>query len=387
MFYFFRGNHLWSQATLRMLFTGGSIGEVAAGVEALQPAAAESDEQEWHRVWRRFGDRLWARAEAEADKGHEATAQESYLRACVYYQWSIAFRDHNDQSRRDTHVRSVEAFARFGALHEPRIERVEVPYDNSSFPAWFVPATGGERGAVAMYLPGWDSTKEQGVEFAREASRRGLHVLLCDGPGIGEAVLFRGMVNRFDYEVPVRAAMRYLATRPDVDHRRIGVVGSSMGGYRAARAAAREADVAAAVVWGAIWDFGTIWERNLKSPGSSLPTPLLHALRVMGASTLDEVTRLMPAWTLEGVADGITCPLLVMHGEDDVQIPLADALMLFNSARSSNKELKIFTSAEGGSAHCQNDNRILAHQYIGDWLADVLLHGRERTGIIGMMSN
>jgi hypothetical protein len=34
--------------------------------------------------------------------------------------------------------------------------------------------------------------------------------------------------------------------------------------------------------------------------------------------------------------------------------------------------LRIFTSEEGGSAHCQNDNRVLAHEEIGDWLMDVL---------------
>jgi hypothetical protein len=46
---------------------------------------------------------------------------------------------------------------------------------------------------------------------------------------------------------------------------------------------------------------------------------------------------------------------------------------LFNGIGSAKKELRVFTTEEGGSAHCQNDNRILAHDYISDWLSDLLL--------------
>lgn len=77
-------------------------------------------------------------------------------------------------------------------------------------------------------------------------------------------------------------------------------------------------------------------------------------------------------------------PLLVVHGERDTQIPLDDAVRLHAQAWSTTKELKVFTAAEGGAAHCQNDNRILAHQYIGDWLVDVMVDGRERRGVIGL---
>ena len=37
---------------------------------------------------------------------------------------------------------------------------------------------------------------------------------------------------------------------------------------------------------------------------------------------------------------------------------------------------------EHGLDPTKNDNRILAHQYIGDWLVDVLVAGRARGGVI-----
>jgi len=229
-------------------------------------------------------------------------------------------------------------------------------------------------------MPGWDSTKEQGIELARALARRNIATLLCDGPGIGESV-FRGMVNRHDYEVPGSAAFEYLAQRSDVDPRRIVVVGASLGGYRAARIAAFEHRLAGAVAWGAIWSVAGLWS-NTRSGGDALPTPLGHAVRVMGARDVDDVTEKMKHWTLEGVAERIRCPLLILHGENDTQIPVADARRLYDVAGSEAKELKVFTEDEGGAAHCQNDNRQLAHDYIADWLFDTLIGGRRREGVV-----
>jgi dienelactone hydrolase len=233
-----------------------------------------------------------------------------------------------------------------------------------------------------VYLPGWDSTKEQGVGIALALAERGIGTLLCDGPGVGEAVLFRGLVNRHDYEVPGAAAVDYLLSRADLKPPQVGVVGSSLGGYRAARMAAYESRLAAAVVWGAVWDFKRVWEGRRRVGTGVLPTPDEHALHVMGAKDADQVSRLMDGWNLEGLAERIRCPLLILHGEQDTQFPVEDALRLYQEAGSSAKELKLFAPEETGAAHCQNDNRVVAHEYIGDYLVDVLLRGQTRQGIV-----
>ena len=376
IYYFWPDNHMWSQAVLRALFTGGTPGEVIEVVAALKslPETEQTDEA-WCGAWTRVAERLGIRGAGARTAGHRQTAASSLLRSAIYYQFAIAFADPHGEQRSSTHRRSLEAFAAYAELSDPPIERVEVPYQGATFPAWFIPPApgGGGPSPAVFYLPGWDSTKEQGIEVGLAVAARGVGVLLCDGPGIGEAVAYRGMVNRYDYEVVGTAAFDYLATRADVDPARIGVVGSSLGGYRAARVAAFENRLAAAVVWGAIWNFGEMWKRSLHAPGTTLPTRTAHALHVMGANDLDEVTTLTADWDLAPVAAQIRCPLLVLHGEHDVQVPTADAQRLFDTAQSTVKELKIFTEDEGGAAHCQNDNRLLAHEYIGDWLADVLV--------------
>lgn len=383
MFYFFPGNYMWSQAVLRLLYTGGSVGEVARVVAALQQAAVDYGTDRWFRCWADLGDHLWRQGELELAADHPKSARDYFFRASCYYQWAVAFLDHHDPLRHRTHQQSVDAFARFASLADPQIDRVEVPYEGTSFPGWFVPGHSPEvRRPTVVFLPGLDSTKEQGYCFARSVARRGMNVLLVDGPGVGEALLFRGLVNRHDYEVPVAADYEYLLSRPDVDPGRVVVVGLSLGGYRAARAAAFEHRLAGCVAWGAVWDYSSVWERQRQDQRGAVSTTQSHMLHVMGARNLDEVGEKLRSWRLDGVARQIRCPMLILHGQDDAQIPVQHAYRLYEECGSPHKELKVFTEEEGGSAHCQNDNRLLAHAYIADWLEDTLIKGRLRQGII-----
>ena len=50
-----------------------------------------------------------------------------------------------------------------------------------------------------------------------------------------------------------------------------------------------------------------------------------------------------------------------------------DAQALFDAAiNSSQKELRVFTVAEGGAEHCQVDNGSLSSDYMSDWIAKTL---------------
>lgn len=374
MYEFFPGNYAWSQAALRAMFVGGSPGDVMLAAERLSKTGGDQPE-DWHDVWSAISATSATRAEDRLTAGHQASAAAAFLRAAVSMQWAVAFLSPSDEKRTAGHLRSVEIFGSFAALADPPIVRREVPYLDGSFPAWLVRPRGSNSVPCAIYLPGWDSTKEQGIGLALALAERGIATLLCDGPGIGEAVAFRGLVNRHDYEVPGSAALDAVAAEPGIDGGRIAVVGSSLGGYRAARFAAFEPRLRAAVIWGAIWDFGRVWKRQLASPGSALPTSLEHALHVTGSTSVEDVTRELDRWTLDGIAGRISCPLLVLHGAEDSQIPVSDAERLYESSNSTRKLLRIFRADEGGSAHCQNDNRILAHEEIGDWLVDVLVRG------------
>ena len=94
---------------------------------------------------------------------------------------------------------------------------------------------------------------------------------------------------------------------------------------------------------------------------------------VFGKDNVEEAAAVARQLTLEGVADKITCPLLVMHGENDRQVPLSHAQRTIEAAENStNRKLKVFTIYEGGAEHCQVDNRTMAVDYMADWVAETL---------------
>jgi fermentation-respiration switch protein FrsA (DUF1100 family) len=77
--------------------------------------------------------------------------------------------------------------------------------------------------------------------------------------------------------------------------------------------------------------------------------------------------------TLEGVADKITCPLLIVHGENDRQVPLWHAQRTYDLAiNSPDRQLKIFRLADGGAEHCGADNGSLVVDWMTDWAAEKL---------------
>ncbi len=60
-------------------------------------------------------------------------------------------------------------------------------------------------------------------------------------------------------------------------------------------------------------------------------------------------------FTLAEVAEKITCPILVCHGERDTIVPVELAYKTFEKIASKDKELRIFNADEGGAEHCQVD--------------------------------
>jgi dipeptidyl aminopeptidase/acylaminoacyl peptidase len=257
-------------------------------------------------------------------------------------------------------------------LH-PEIERVEVPYGNASLPAYFVTGRGAGRRPTVVLFDGMDNAKEMSVIFAGlDFAKHGINTLAIDGPGQAEALRLRHIVSRHDYEVPGTAAYDYVAARPEVDAKRIAVMGYSFGGYHAPRVAAFEKRYAACVAFGAmhwsIYDWVAGNKARLAVDPRKSSTSIFQFRWVVGAPDNETALEWAKKFTLEGVADKIECAFLVLHGENDRIVPLDAARTLYQRVGSKRKEIKIFSAEEGGAEHCQVDNRQLGIDFIADWL-------------------
>ncbi|HZN22987.1 MAG TPA: alpha/beta hydrolase [Burkholderiales bacterium] len=378
-FMYYPGNYRWSAEMLVVLGTSPYGGADFAEADRVgrQLRDKVGDDDAWFRAWCKEADLLRGRAQAAEAGGHELTAASNYLRACFYYQIGDHFRQPKDDDALAAYRVSLECFRKFAALTDrPRIETVELPFEGGAFPAYFVHAenSGDERNPCVVRFGGFDTQKE--IQYLRgtpEITRRGISVLLVDGPGQGESIRFRGMRMRHDFEVAGSAALDYLATRRDVDMNRVGIISMSLGGYYTPRCAAMDQRYKAAVAWGAIWDYYATWQRRIaKLKEAALPVPADHLLWASGSETFEDALKKLEGFRLQGVAEKVRCPFLLMHGSEDAQVSMQDAQTLFDSIGSMDKTFRIFTPEEGGAQHCQRDYLTLAVDTVCDWLEEKL---------------
>jgi hypothetical protein len=373
-FTYYPGNYRWSAEMMAVLGTapygGADISEVDRMGRKLRERVGDDDA--WFDVWCEGAELLRARA-TELAKKHPLTAASNYLRAAYYLQTADHFRQPKDKRALDAYQVSLDCFRQFAALNDsPRVEVVELPSKHGSFPAYFVHAVNSDRkkNPCVVRFGGFDTQKEmQYVRGTPDLVRRGVSYLLVDGPGQGEMVRFRNMYLRHDFEIAGSAAFDYLATRPDVDLDRVAIVAMSLGGYYAPRIAAMDKRYKACIAWGAIWDYHATWVKRLERiKQAALPVPADHLLWACGVNNYDDALKKIEGFKLDGVAQKVTCPFLLMHGAADAQVSMAEAQKLFDTIASKDKTFRVFTEEEGGAQHCQRDYVTRAVDVVADWI-------------------
>ena len=382
MFEYFPNNYTWSLAVMSALNRGAQISEIdeacrplkeVAGVKAL--LGDPTQQRAWFESWMKVSERVQRLGEADEAAGHPLSAGRKYLRAGLYYLLAERMPSHKDPRRLDAYKRGIEIYKRGLICRKEPVEFVDVPFGKHRLPALFSKAPVPGRAPCVVHFDGLDVTKEIiYAAVADEFRRRGISLLIVDHPGVGAALRLQGLPSGPDTEKPAGASVDYLETRSDVDPKRIGIMALSLGGYYAPRAAAFEKRFACAVAWGAIFDYHACVSDRLGGRGEpSVPGYAEHVNWVFGCDKIEDTLKIVKQMTLEGVADKITCPLLIVHGENDRQVPLWHAERTYEAAvNSPGRELKICRLADGGAEHCGADNGPLVVDYMTDWVAEKL---------------
>lgn len=379
MFEYFPNNYPWSLAVMGALNRGGNIGEVDEACRPLREIAAKKNDPvaqtAWFESWMKTATRVERLGQQDEEAGHPFSAGRKYMRAGLYYLLAERMPSHKDPRRLIAFKKGIAAYAKGLKLRKEPVEIVEIPYGRHTLKAYFMKAPVPGKAPCVVHFDGFDVTKEiiyGGV--AEEYRRRGISLLIVDHPGAGEALRLDHLPTIVETEKPAGAAIDWLEKRSDIDAKRIGMVALSLGGYYAPRACAFEKRFACCVAWGAIYDFGVAFKKRIDGTNEpSVPGFVEHAKWVFGVDSQDEAVAFAERMTLKGVADKITCPLLIVHGENDRQIPLWHAEQTYADAvNAASRELKVFTLADGGAEHCGADNGSLIVDWITDWVADKL---------------
>ncbi|SDH32619.1 alpha/beta hydrolase family protein [Pseudomonas panipatensis] len=380
MFRYFPTNYVWNLSVDLAIEMGARLGEIEAMCAPLQEAARQPDAagtQAFRETWSKMADKLCDLAGEDEAAGRLLSAGEKYNRAATYYLTCERLQAHGAPGREALYQRFLDTFARGLDLSRENCERVEIPYEGKHLAGLYVRAEGVDGPApILVQVNGLDSTKEMKYRVGLPAwlAKRGIASLIIDQPGTGEALRLHGLTARYDSEHWASRVVDYLERRSDIDARRIGLEGVSLGGYYCPRAVAFEPRFACGVVWGANHDWRDVQKRRLEKEGNfPVPHYWAHVRWVWGAKDMDEFMTIAENVHLDGVLDRIKVPFLVTHGEKDSQIPLKWAQRTYEQlVNSPKRELKIFTEREGGVQHSSFDNSINAGHYIADWVAETL---------------
>jgi dienelactone hydrolase len=309
--------------------------------------------EEWCGEWCRLGREHEGLMEEALAGGNYRSAAAHGLRAAMAYHFGKFLFVEYPEEQRAAHERTVAVYRRVLPYFPVPGERVEIPYEGGVMAGILRRPHHVPRPAVVILIPGLDSVKEEMHSYADDLLERGLATLAIDGPGQGEMEYTRPM--RHDYEVAARAAIDYLEGRPEVDAGRVGILGVSLGGYYAPRAAAFEPRVQAAVAVSGAFDI----------PAHFLERPLLTRnayIARLHARDQGEALAKLRAFTLAGVAERIEVPLLVIAGRKDRLVPAADAERLAREA----KRAELWMFEEGN--HVVNNLPYRYRPQQADWL-------------------
>jgi pimeloyl-ACP methyl ester carboxylesterase len=363
---------------------GGDVSEAmqaAAGIKA-------GDAEGWFNAWNAAGDRVSALAAHTNDPISKGNA---YLRAHNYYRSAEFFLAPQDSKRQDVWARNIESFEKglqaLGVVHE----RFVIPYGAHHLNAIYYPgpARAKER-PLLIIVGGYDSTMEE-LYFAGVAAalRRGYSVLTYEGPGQGAVLREQGLTFQPNWEKPNGAVLDEfikLHGKPA----RIVLVGQSMGGYLAPRAAAFDARIDGVVAFDAFYDAYAVatatmpsWLRSMHESGNDSVLRFLSSLQkdpghvwslrngewVFGVRSPDAVLEAFRPYSLAPVVSRIRADVLIMAGDDDHFVPRAQADQFAIGLVNARSVTTVrFVRASGGGEHCQIGAPSLWEGALFDWM-------------------
>jgi alpha-beta hydrolase superfamily lysophospholipase len=364
---------------------GADIGESVATAKKI----TNGDFNSWYQSWLATAERIEAIADTAMQQQHSASAMGAYLRASNYYRtagfYMVKPEDQNkslkayQKSRHDFHQ----------ALYSlPYIEAVEIPYEKTTLPGYLIRSK-NKNAPIVIVHSGFDGTVEElYFEVGQALHDRGYNCLLIEGPGQGLVLRSQHLSFRPDWEKVIKPVVDFVQTIPNVDKNSIALMGISMGGYLAPRAAAFEPRIKALIANGGVYDLSeavvraipkeivALIDKNPKEFNQLIENEMNknttmrwfyeNGMWSFHAKTPAEFMVKLREYNLKNVAQHIQAPTLVVDSEADAFMH-GQARMLYQHL-SSPKTFLEFTRREAAESHCQMSATAISNELILDWL-------------------
>jgi alpha-beta hydrolase superfamily lysophospholipase len=270
-------------------------------------------------------------------------------------------------------------------------DRRAVPFGGGTLPA-FCFAADMPKGTIVAF-GGFDSYIEEFFPILLLLRGRGWTVVAFEGPGQGEVLEEGRRSMTANWYEPVAAVLDAYGLDD------VTLLGISLGGCLAIRAAAFEPRVKRVIAFDAMTDVLSCMLRQLPPAGARVMPWLLRlhvrwavngisravarrrpvvewglaqATHVLGCATPFDVFKVAASFRTADISEHVAQDVLLLAGADDHYVSLAQLWVqaaLLTAARSVS--CRVFSRADDAQAHCQIGNLPLAISVMVDWLEQV----------------
>ncbi len=323
----------------------------------------------WCSEWSKEGALLEKLAEEALSKGNLYSARILFHEAagCFHVGQHFFYIDPDQKARAEERLRAN--YKRAIDLYDDakRPIRMEIPFRGSAIPG-YLRLTDQPRRPLVIFINGMNNLKEIELHhYGTLFTAVGFNTFAFDGPGQGE--MWPDMKFIPDYETAVTTIIDWFEenNKYNIDLKRIGTLGWSLGGYLSPRAAAFDNRICCAIGSG-----GPAHTRHFSNKMKVNPILLKGIPHLVGAETYQEALDLFEIDIK--TAPPMDRPLLIFHSGKDKLIPdgkeHADYFMTWAVGE---KELKFYP--EG--VHVCANHLDETDAYMIDWLNKQLIESIE----------
>jgi pimeloyl-ACP methyl ester carboxylesterase len=327
-------------------------------------------------VWRATFIGLGERAEAEGRAFH----------AALHYRAAEFFMTQDDPRRTPLRHRLLSMMRAENGV--PDSARTEVPFHNARIPVWQF----GNRNSVRplVVFGGFGTYVEDFFPVLTRLAQEGWRVVAFEGPGQGCMLRDQEVPFTPHWHGPVGAVLDALGLDD------VTLIGFSLGGCLAIRAAASEPRVRRVVTFDVLADLHKVGmhrrpkaavaalelllavrlrsvvnyaARRLMRNNLQLEWMLTHGMEAFRAASPARVIEAARVFHTRDLSHLVTQDVLLVAGTEDHIIPIEQLWMqrrLLTSARSVTT--RVFTAEEQAQAHCRVGNLPLAIRFVTEWV-------------------
>lgn len=364
---------------------------------AIRDAINEDDASSYVSTYTNFADRCKSIADDCLQKGYNISARDAYLRASTYYFGAMDYLDEAMQMDKllplfKTHRDCWQAGMKLMNLD---YEEFDIPYEGTTIKGFFISHKHDKfKKPLCIFTNGSDGPiLDWWTMGGAGMFERGYNLVTYDGPGQGSSLFEKNLHFRYDWEKVVTPVIDSVINRKEVDKNKIVLYGISQAGYWVPRAAAFEKRIKAIVVDPGVVDVSTSWLNSLPKEMVTIlqsgnkeqfngymqaglkqyPTAAsLYNFRARpyGFDNPYDTYKAPEKYNLQGVADKITCPVIITSPDDEQFWP-GQSQQLYDIIKSP-KQLISFTRAQGANYHCEPKARVFWEQQVLDRLDEVV---------------